>query len=217
MDDSLPMKKFILAIFISAAIIISAWIILTFWVERDGKSNMWQMGNRDSAENILLVYDPDPIYNLDEQVCNAFGRAFAEKGVHVFICTVAAARQLKPGSYDLYVFCANTYNWRPDKSISRFIENGVMIKNKSVVAITLGSGSTASSQKILEHLIRNKEGILIDSRSFWLLKPNDESRMQESNVKVAVSMAYLWAKEIELVFHKYKNGKEPIISIKGQN
>ena len=66
------------------------------------------------------------------------------------------------------------------------------LKGKSVVAITLGSGSTAAAQKALEKLILDRGGQLLDSRSLWLLKPNDELRPEESNVKVSVSMAYAW-------------------------
>ena len=71
----------------------------------------------------------------------------------------------------------------------------MVLKDKPVVAITVGSGSTASAQKALEKLIGNKGGQLLDSRSLLLLKPNDESRPEESNVKVSVSMAYAWGEQ----------------------
>jgi hypothetical protein len=66
-------------------------------------------------------------------------------------------------------------------------------------------GSPTANKKVLiiydpdhalETLIRDKKANLLDFHSLWLLKPNDESRMQESNVTVSVSMAYSWGKEI---------------------
>ena len=45
-------------------------------------------------------------------------------------------------------------------------------------------------------MILDKKANLLDSRPLWLMKPNDESRAKESNVTVAVSMAYSWGAEI---------------------
>ena len=108
----------------------------------------------------------------------------------------AAAETAARQPIDLYVFCANTYNFRPDWAVSKFIRKQVDLAGKSVVAITLGSGTTGASQNVLETLIRDKKARLLDSRSLWLLRPNDESRMQESNVVVSVSMAYAWGEDI---------------------
>ncbi len=106
-----------------------------------------------------------------------------------------AARAIKDQSFDLYVFCANTYNWRPDWAVSNFINQQVVLKDKPV-AITVGSRSTAAAQKALEKLILDRGGKLLDSRSLWLLKPNDESRPEESNIQVSVSIAYDWGEQI---------------------
>ena len=64
------------------------------------------------------------------------------------------------------------------------------MKEKKVIAISLGSGSTEASQRRFENLIKEKKANLIGSKSFWLMKPNDETRMDESNVNVATEMAY---------------------------
>lgn len=172
------------------------WTLLTIWAERTGPKRSWELGNQPSRINVLIVYDPDPFYNLDEQVSRSFGQALANQGLAVRVATVAAANEFKDQPVDLYVFCANTYNWRPDWAVSNFIEQQAALANKPVVAITLGSGSTDASQKALEKLIRDRKGILLDSRSLWLSRPNDESRLNESNTQVAVSMAHKWGEKI---------------------
>lgn len=182
---------------ISVLAFMVVWILLTGWVELKGAKKSWNMGDANSNRKALIIFDPDPIYTLDEQVCKSFGQALAENGMQVQIKTVAATEDTKTFDYDLYVFCANTYNWRPDWAVRGFIKKVAPIDNKQVIAITLGSGSTDASQKALEELIKERNGRLIGSRSFWLMKPNDESRMKESNVKVSVSMVYDWAKEIQ--------------------
>lgn len=177
-------------------ILIAGWTALTFWVEAKGKSQMWQMGEATAGRTALIVYDPDPFYNFDEQVCKAFAGILEEKNSYVTVATVGAAEKIRDQDFDLYVFCANTYNWRPDWALSRFVKNYPALKNRNVVAITLGSGATKASQKNLDKIILKKEANLIDSRSFWLLKPNDESRIDEKNVEVAVDMVKKWAHEI---------------------
>jgi hypothetical protein len=174
----------------------AAWTFLTVFAERAGPKRSWRMGDQTAKKRALISYDPDPFYNLDEQVSRSFGQALADQGMQVTVATLAAAGRFDNQPIDLYVFCANTYNWRPDWAMSNFIEKQVALTGKSVVAITLGSGSTEASQKALESLLVAQKARLLDSRSLWLLKPNDESRMNEANVDVAVSMAYTWGEEI---------------------
>lgn len=171
------------------------WIFLTLWVEKRGPKRTWQSGGLASANTALIVYDPDPFYNLDEQVCLSFAQALADQGIKVNVSSVAAAQETTLDQFDFYVLCANTYNWRPDWAIRKFIKSR-SFHGKPVIAITLGSGSTSSSQRELEKIIANSHGKILDSRSLWLLRPNDESRVQESNIKVAKSISYTWASEV---------------------
>ncbi|HQY01159.1 MAG TPA: hypothetical protein PLV08_15385, partial [Flavobacteriales bacterium] len=48
------------------------WIVLTIWVERTAQASMRSIGDAPSGPRALIVYDPDPIYDLDAQVCRAF-------------------------------------------------------------------------------------------------------------------------------------------------
>lgn len=190
------MKKLLKVTGISVLAIGVVWTILTVWAERVGPKRSWQLGPQTAKKRVLIVYDPDPFYTLDEQVSRSFGQALADHGMRVTVASVAAASELDNQSIDLYVFCANTYNWRPDWAVTDFIQKQANLDGKSVVAITVGSGSTEDSQKALETLIRDKKANLLDSHSLWLLKPNDESRGTESNVAVSVSMAYSWGNEL---------------------
>jgi hypothetical protein len=171
------------------------WAVLTFWVEQKGPAKRLTLGH-SNGKKVLIVYDPDPFYNLDEQLCLSLGNAFANKGLNVTIVTVAAGEDLKAYPFDLYVYCANTYNWRPDWAITDYIKEQTTIAGKPVVALTLGAGSTEASQKHLERLILSRGANLMSSRSLWLWRPNDESKLQESNTKIAISAASLWGEQI---------------------
>ncbi len=181
-----PMKRWGKWALIAAGAIVVAWTALTIWVELPGPAMLTDRGDPAWDRHALIVYDPDPIYDLDAQVCQAFAEGLASDSVRSTIATVAAAEGIGPEPFDLYVFCANTYNWRPDRAITGFIENRRDLRGRSVVAITLGSGSTEAAQGALEAHIHAKGALLLDSRSLWLLRPNDETRMEERNVDVAL-------------------------------
>lgn len=183
-------------IFKALLAILIIWIVLTVWVEKEGPYDKWNMGNLDAPKKALILYDQDPFYNLDQQICESVGRALAENGFNVTIATVAAVKDVKTTDFQLYVFCANTYNWEPDWAICRAVEKQMLITDKYVIAITLGAGSTTNSQKVFEKRIKSKKANVLASKSFWLWRPNDASRTEESNVKVAVEMSKEWAYSI---------------------
>src|SRR5689334_9385601 len=102
-------------------LIVIGWIVITLYVEQTGPSKQWSFGT-GQGKSALVVYDPDPFYNLDEQVCRAFGETMAKDSMIVTVATVAAAESLEPKTYDVLVYCANTYSWRPDWAITNYIE-----------------------------------------------------------------------------------------------
>ncbi|HEY0656486.1 MAG TPA: hypothetical protein VGD65_25310 [Chryseosolibacter sp.] len=183
------MKKLVRVLTYSVGGILLFWTILTLWVERKGKAESFNFGDVSASTSILIVYDPDPFYDLDKQVCVAFAETAAAGGAYCKVSTVAAVSPSEARSYDAYVFCGNTYNWQPDWAITNFIENLADLSSKRVVVFTVGAGATQGSQRALESLVVNQGGKLIESRSLWLMRPNDESRTDESNVDVAKSMA----------------------------
>jgi hypothetical protein len=83
-----------------------AWILLTLWVQRTGPNTTWQLGNAGAGPSVLIVFNPDPIYNLDEQICLAFGQALVKHKFRVQVATVAAATGLKDQP-DLFVLLYN--------------------------------------------------------------------------------------------------------------
>jgi hypothetical protein len=190
------MKKNLKRLGLTLALILVAWTVLTFWVESKGPARSVELGGSQNGQRALIVYDPDPFYNLDQQVCEAFGQSLANNGWKVMVATVTAVNKKQTDHFDLYVFCANTYNWSPDWSVRDFIIDNQSLDKKNIVAITLGAGTTGRSKRILESLIKDKHANLIDSRAFWLWRPNDESAIQESNVVMAVNLTKEWADTI---------------------
>jgi hypothetical protein len=75
---------------ITIVILCTLWLILTLWVELDGVAKSTHTRATPGAKKVLIVYDPDPVYNLDEQVCTGAAGGLSGKGIDVTIATVAA-------------------------------------------------------------------------------------------------------------------------------
>jgi hypothetical protein len=76
-------------------IVIIGWTGVTVYVERTGPAKLWTFESANSKKAALVIFDPDPFYNLDEHVCISFGKALAEGEINAQVATVAAAEKLK--------------------------------------------------------------------------------------------------------------------------
>jgi hypothetical protein len=188
-------KKRLRYLLIALLAVLLPWAGLTVYVERQGPAQEWELGN-DGRYEVLIVFDPDPFYNLDEKVCRSFANGLVQNGLSVKIATVAAAEAIDQREFQTFVYCANTYNWRPDWAVTGFIKTNIASNSRSAVTITLGAGSTESSRKHLDELVKESGSTLLNSYSLWLWRPNDESKPEQPNVALAESMAYAWGVEI---------------------
>lgn len=192
----MSMKTFVRRIIIGLVLLAVAWTALTLWVEREGPAYRHDSSDVPGGPRALIVYDPDPFYNLDQQVCDAFAAGLASNGWNTTVATVVATREVRDSTFDLYIICANTYNFAPDWAAIDFIKSHPALEGGNVVAITLGAGTTSRAKRLLEEVITQQQCKLIDSRTFWLWRPNDEALIQESNVTLAVNMTRKWASEV---------------------
>lgn len=174
------------------------WLLLSVLAQTEKKEASWIIGETGKGKQALIVYNPDLFYNLDEQICKAVARGLSEENWSSQVATIAAARKQRGANFDLYVFCANTYNWAPDKPTMKYLKEHPNLQGKHVVAITLGSGSTARAERLLEEALIEKGAMLLDSNVFWLMRPNDESTEGISNVAMATTKAAIWGKELAL-------------------
>lgn len=198
--------KFRKKIIITISAILAFWLLLTLIAEKkDADKSLILIGQNLNNQKAIIIYDPDPFYKLDAQISKSFAQGLAKNGWTSKVVNVATAENLGNEQFDLYVFCANTYNWAPDWALSNLIKKHQGLKGKNVVAITLGSGATKRSKRIIEMLIKQKEATLVDSKVFWLLRPNDKARLKESNVQVAVEMAAIFGNQIAQHFENEKN------------
>ena len=75
------------------------WIIIALMVETEGPYRKTEIGRQTSTNKVLIVYDPDPFYNLDQQLCESLGNVLANNNFNVTIASVAAVNQLNTDVY----------------------------------------------------------------------------------------------------------------------
>jgi len=190
------MKRFSRVLIWILGPILLVWLLLTLWVQQGRPVVSWSVSLDAGSSRALILYNPDPIYNLDAQLAHAFAEGLEESGWSSAVSSYETISDSVPPPYDLFVIIANTYNWAPDWPTRHFIERSSWLEGTSVVALTLGSGDTERSMRLLEEVLNSRRAQLLDSRTFWLLRPNDESRMEESNVEVARDLVRKWAGEL---------------------
>lgn len=177
------------------SIILVSWGLLTYFAEQKRGQKTFTFGPISNNQKALIVYNPDLFYDLDQQICSSIAKGLVEEGWSAKVVSISAAELLKEESFDLYVFCVNTYNWAPDWPTSQYIKHHNNLEYKNVLAITLGSGSTNRSQRLLEAKLAQKKAHLLDSKVFWLMRPNEENPTDLSNVEIAVQNAYILGKQ----------------------
>ena len=146
------MQKWLKIVFAGLFIYIVFWTSLTYWVEHGGTQKITSFGKQTAEKKALIVYNSDPIYNLGEQLSISFAEGISSQGFYPKVATIDYA-EIDSAHYDLYVLCANTYNYAPDKLITKYIKSHTLLENPKVVAITLGAGSTSVSKQLLEEVI----------------------------------------------------------------
>jgi len=176
-----------------------SWYLVGIWVNHYGKARIQNYEQVNPSQQAIILFNPDPIYNLDEQVGQAFAEGLWEKDWAVQLATVQSKHTIDPQLFDLIVFCANTYNFAPDQGTIDAISD-FSIEGKPIVALTLGSGTTSRAHRILKNHIERAGGDIVAEKQLWLMRPNDESRLDESNIEVAKDIAKEMASHITLLY-----------------
>jgi len=190
------MKRFFrISVWILSPILL-IWLVLTLWVQQSRPAASWSTVLEESRGTALIIYNPDPIYNLDAQLAGAFAEGLKKSGWTATVTSYETFQDSVPLGHNLYVIIANTYNWAPDWPTRHFIEKATWLEGESVAALTLGSGSTERSRRLLEEVLQMQRVDLIDSRTYWLLRPNDDFREDEPNVEVARQLVRQFAGDL---------------------
>jgi flavorubredoxin len=160
---------------------------LTLYVQAEADYKLERLADQ-GAVRALVLYHPSRDAAFSEDLSQAFAQGLMEKGFAVDRATMTGETPARPEGYALIAVVSNTFYLRPDWPTMRYLERADF-KGLRAVGLMGGAGTTESAARLLEEALKTAGADVIAVRSFWISRPNDETRTNEANRDVAKDMA----------------------------
>lgn len=168
------------------ALILVGWCVLSVVVELEVSQQAQTFSN--GRPRALILFHPSWVDSFQDELTSSFAQGLTAAGWGVNRMTIDSGSSPDITDYDLIAFGTNTYYWRPDLPTMRLLAK-LQLAGRRCVALVSGAGSTQRAERLVGELIARAGGSGIEVRPFWLWRPNDESRLAESNRAVALDKA----------------------------
>jgi len=170
-----PQKRWkkILLIVLLTTIIVSALLLIyaSFGMNNDVITQL-VIKNPDGSKTALVIYHPG-LSSFSHDVSYAFTDGLVSTGWRVELATSSIEAPINLSKYSLLVIASNTYGFNPDTPTTRHLERIGDLEGIETVVITLGAGSAEQSQKALENLVEDSNGVIIESLVLYSMAPNE--------------------------------------------
>lgn len=145
----------------------------------------------------LVVYHPGKS-DFQHEVFSGFAEGLASKGWRVEITTPSSRTPTDLSGYDLLVLGGPTYWFTPNRPIRRYLDRLGDLGGQRTVTIITALGAGERSGAIMERLVREANGELVNALLLYKMRPNDDDNYVSSkqNRALAVEMATQAAKDI---------------------
>jgi len=154
------------------------------------------MGGSGDA-SALVLYHPSRDARFSDDLSLAVAKGFQEAGLLVERATITSETPSQLEGHSIVAVISNTYYWTPDLPTLRYLARA-RFNDVPVIGLIGGAGSTGRSQELLDEALRSTGALSVESRAFWLWRPNDDTRMGEPNRDVAIDLAEAFAYEAGL-------------------
>jgi flavorubredoxin len=180
-------------------ILIAAVVWLEYGRNRDVVTEVKALNLGGEAGTALVVYHPGKS-GFQHQVFSGFAEGLISSGWQVEITTPSAQAPTDLSGYDLLVLGGPTYGFTPNRPIKRYLKRLGDLRGQRTVTIITGLGAGERSSAIMQKLVREAGGELVDALLLYKARPNDEDNFVDraQNRALAVEMATRAAKGIPL-------------------
>lgn len=168
-------------------VLLAGWIGISVIVELDGAYIHEELGG-GSRGRALVLFHPSRDAHFSDEISMALVEGFKEAGLTVERATLTRETPAHPEGYAIIGVVSNTYYWTPDLPTLRYLERA-RLDGVRVIGVIGGAGSTGRSQRLLDEALRRTGAAVLQTRAFWLWRPNDESRLDQPNREVALQLA----------------------------
>lgn len=174
-----------------AIVVVALWVALSVVVELDGRA-MEETLNEGTNGRALVLFHPSLDARFADDLSLAVAEGFQSAGFTVRRATLTSQVADRPQGLAIVAVVSNTYYWTPDLPTLRYLRRAHLDATE-VIGLIGGAGSTGRSERVLNEALRRAGGQHVETRSFWLARPNDETRPDVSNREVALDRARQFA------------------------
>ena len=118
--------------------------------------------NPEGSKTALVIYHPG-LSSFSHDVSSAFADGLVSTGWRVELATPSIEAPINLSKYSLLVVASNTYGFNPDTPTTRHLARIGDLEGIETVVITLGAGSAEQSQKALENLVEDSNGVILEN------------------------------------------------------
>jgi len=184
------MKKVVIAL---GTTVLAGIAIVSFIVESEGKYFHESLGG-DGRQKALILFHPSRDARFSDDLSRSVSDGLRSAGFTVERATMTQDTPAHLESYAIVAVVSNTYYWTPDLPTLRYLKRA-RLDGVAAIGLIGGFGATARSRRILDEALRETGAKVLQTRAFWLLRPNDEQRpsneqgMDMPNRSVALQLA----------------------------
>jgi hypothetical protein len=174
-------------IVVIALILLVGGIGITFYVEHEAEPKRESLSGHGDAR-ALVLYHPSRDAGFSDEISLAVAQGLKDAGFAVDRETTTSSTSAKPQGYAVIAVVANTFWFQPDRPTLRYLARARLEEVKAI-GLICGAGSTDRSERLLSEALMKTGANLVETRSYWISRPNDETRIEAQNRAVAIEKA----------------------------
>jgi hypothetical protein len=181
------MNKLLIGLVLLPLMVLAA---VSVWVEMEAADRHEALGGQ-GPQKALVLYHPSRDAHFSDDLSAAFADGLKASGLAVERATLNSNTPAAPQGYALIAVVSNTYYARPDLPTLHYLERA-RLDGTAVIGLIGGLGSTDAAQRRFDQALRRTGARVLDTRSYWIWRPNDPAAAGEPNRAVATRLAREW-------------------------
>jgi hypothetical protein len=168
-------------------ILLTVLAIATAIVEFEADYRLEVLSSGGSA-TALVLFHPSRDAHFSDELSLALAEGLQSAGFSVHRATLTKDTPNAPKGYALVAVVCNTYWWSPDLPTQHYLARA-RLDDIPTIGLIGGAGATGRSEQMLKAALQQARAKVLQTRSFWTMRPNDEARSGEPNRQVAMQLA----------------------------
>ena len=155
--------------------------VVQFAIEREAVGAV-DVANPDGRTGHALVLYHPGLSDLQLALSDAFVARLVARDWRVTRTTTSASAPIDLDTFDLLALGVHTYWWAPDGPTRRYLARAGDLRGTPVVVLLSALGAADRAAKRSAELVTRHGGWLLEVRTFYVLRPNDESDARPNRV-----------------------------------